>query len=152
MRASAQTPAAADAARTHEVSRLDGPCPTDREGIPSDVGRHADVEVLAHGLAEVEHRKRLPRAAGVDLLHVGIFLEDLVQPLSPDVLHLTPQRDGDIALDPRQRDEPLVHQLRVEGLSPRREKINPVLVPEHDVDGPQPGSSIRPHRRDETIC
>ena len=62
-----------------EITGEVGSCFSDCEASADDVGRFADIEELPLRLVKLENFQGGASVTGINALHVGVFLEDLVQ-------------------------------------------------------------------------
>ena len=117
------------------------------------------VKVLPLPFIEVKHLQgaaALP--GGIDVLHIGVFLKNLLQPCGPNIPHRSPEGDGHggEGIPPLPAGECRKgpgHQPAVKGLSPGGEKIKAVLLRQHQVDDAGLGQSLfiqggKDHRMD----
>lgn len=72
---------------------------------------------------------------GINGLHIGIFLEDLIQLFAADVFDFPAQGDRDSVLGGGQSDVPLLHELGIECLALGSKKIYALLVIKHHDEG-----------------
>ena len=69
---------AADAAFAHIVARCFLCRFADGEAVPGNVRWVADVKILAVRFVQAKHLSRTAGIAGIDGLHIGVFLENLI--------------------------------------------------------------------------
>ena len=96
--------------------------------------RITDVKIFAIRFIQAEYLQCAAGITGINRLHIGIFLENLVQLFAADVFDLTPQGDRDFVFGGGQCNVALLHKLGIECLAPCSKKIHALLVIEHHVD------------------
>ena len=95
LRTNGITQLAADAAFAHVVAHRFFRRFPDGEAVTDDVCRVADVKILAVRFVQAEHLQRRAGVAGIDGLHIGIFLKNFIQLLTADVFDFTSQGNRD---------------------------------------------------------
>ena len=111
LRADRITQLASDAAFAHIVSRYFLRCFSYGEAVPDDVRRIADIKILAVRFIQAKHFQGTAGIAGIDGLHIGVSLENLIQLLTADIFDLPPQGNRDFVLGGRQGDIALLHRI-----------------------------------------